>query len=74
VPKKDLDFERLAKVNITGGSIHNIALNATFMAASQPEAVVTMELLLEATRAELRKLERPVNEADFVLPQELRAV
>ncbi|MGA7180815.1 MAG: ATP-binding protein [Thiobacillaceae bacterium] len=63
-PLGDLDLARLAKLNITGGSISNIALNAAFLAA-QAGSRVTMPLLLEAARNEFRKLERPINEADF---------
>jgi hypothetical protein len=68
VPRHGLDFDRLARLNLTGGSIHNVALNAAFLAASTPEdkgRVVTMPLLLAAARAEFRKLERPINEADL---------
>lgn len=61
---RNLDYDRLAKLNLTGGSIHNIALNAAFLAA-QAGTPVTMELILKAARSEFRKLERPVNEADF---------
>ena len=63
-PTQDLDFNRLARLNMTGGSIHNIALNAAFLAAGAGTAV-TMQLVLAAARAEFRKLDRPVNEADF---------
>ena len=59
-----LDYDRLARFNLTGGSIHNIALNAAFLAA-QANTAVTMPLVLAATRTEMRKLERPINEADF---------
>lgn len=59
-----LDYDRLARFNLTGGSIHNIALNAAFLAA-QAGTPVTMQFILNATRAELRKLERPINEAEF---------
>jgi len=59
-----LDHDRLARFNLTGGSIHNIALNSAFLAA-QNGNVVTMPLVFEATRNEFRKLDRPVNEADF---------
>jgi hypothetical protein len=61
-----LDFDRLARFNLTGGSIHNIALNAAFLAA-QSDGAVNMSLLFEAARTEFRKLDRPVNEADFRL-------
>jgi len=60
-----LDYDRLARFDLTGGSIHNIALNAAFFAA-QSRTPVTMPLLLAAARAEFRKLERPVNEASFL--------
>ncbi len=63
-PTRDLDFNRLARLNMTGGSIHNIALNAAFLAAGAGTPV-TMQLVLAAARAEFRKLDRPVNEADF---------
>jgi hypothetical protein len=64
VPKKGLDYDRLARLNITGGDIHNIAINAAFLAA-RASSPVTMPLVLEAARAEFRKNERPINEADF---------
>lgn len=59
-----LDFDWLARFNLTGGSIHNIALNAAFLAA-QAGTPVTMPLVLEAAKIELRKLELPINNADF---------
>jgi len=63
-PRENLDFERLARFNLTGGSIHNVALNAAFLAA-QADLSVTMSLIFDAIRAEFRKLERPINEAEF---------
>jgi hypothetical protein len=59
-----LDFARLARLNLTGGSIHNIALNAAF-AAAEAGSNLTMPILLETARAEYLKLEKPANEADF---------
>ena len=64
VPKATLDYHRLARLNITGGHIHNIALNAAFLAAGAGTPV-TMPLILDAARSEFRKIERPINEADF---------
>jgi hypothetical protein len=64
MPKDTLDYDRLARLNVTGGSIHNVALNAAFLAA-RANSVLTMPLVLEAARAEFRKNERPINEADF---------
>lgn len=66
-PLDALDYDRLARLNLTGGSIHNVALNAAFMAAHASSSV-TMELVMSAARSEYRKLERPINEADFRLP------
>lgn len=65
-PTHGLDYNHLASLNLTGGSIHNVALNAAFLAAAQEEeSVVTMPLVLAAARAEFRKLERPIREVDF---------
>jgi hypothetical protein len=59
-----LDIERLARLALTGGSIQGIALNAAFAAAAAG-VQITMPLVLDAARAEYRKLDKPVNEADF---------
>ncbi|MGH9849946.1 MAG: ATP-binding protein, partial [Blastocatellia bacterium] len=59
-----LDFDRLSRLNLTGGSIHNVALNAAFMAAKANKPVM-MPFIFEAARAEFAKQERPVSEADF---------
>jgi ATPase family associated with various cellular activities (AAA) len=64
LPKRDLDFDRLAKLSVTGGNIHSIVLNAAFLAAQKPEPV-TMQILMMAARMEMRKLEKPVSEAEF---------
>jgi hypothetical protein len=59
-----LDFDRLARLPLTGGSIQGIALNAAFMAA-KAGVEIGMSLLLDAVRGEYRKLDKPINEADF---------
>lgn len=64
VPCEALDYDRLARFNLSGGNIHSIALNAAFAAAGD-DGAVSMPRLLDAVRIELRKLERPVNEAEF---------
>jgi hypothetical protein len=63
-PLDELDYEHLAKLNLTGGHIHGAALNAAFRAAATGSNV-TMRLVLDAVRTELLKLDRPVNDADF---------
>ena len=63
-PTKDLNYERLARLNISGGNIHSIALSAAFMAALNGQTV-TMPILLAAARVELRKLDKLFGEAEF---------
>jgi hypothetical protein len=63
-PTDALDAERLARLNVTGGHIAVIALNAAF-AAAHAGTPVTMPLVLDAARTEFRKLGRPINQNDF---------
>lgn len=63
-PKTEFDYDRLARLRITGGNIHSIALNAAFMAAQNGERV-TMPIILASARMEFRKLEKPFNEMEF---------
>jgi hypothetical protein len=63
-PTRQLDYDRLSRLNLTGGGIHNAALNAAFLAA-QAGTQVTMAVVLAAARSEFIKLDRPINEADF---------
>lgn len=65
MPLGELDYEHLGRINLAGGSIHTIAINAAFLAASQHQQV-EMSHVLQSTRAELRKLERPIYEPDFI--------
>jgi hypothetical protein len=63
-PLETLDFQRLARLNVAGGSIRNIALGAAFLAAEAGEPV-GMSHLLRAARAEYSKLEKPLTEAEI---------
>lgn len=63
-PVDGLDYDRLARLNMTGGNIHSIALNAAF-AAAHAGAAISMPIVLAAARTEMRKLEKPINEVDF---------
>jgi len=63
-PTDGLDADRLARLNVTGGHISVIALNAAFDAA-RAGTPVTMPIVLDAARIEFRKLGRSINEADF---------
>ena len=62
-PLDRLDFARLAQLNVTGGSIRNIALNAAFQAAADGTGV-SMRLIRAAARAEYAKFEKPLTDAE----------
>lgn len=62
-PTQDLDPVKLAKLNIAGGNIRNIALNAAFIAAADDQPI-HMKHLLQAARSEYVKLERPLTDAE----------
>jgi ATP-dependent 26S proteasome regulatory subunit len=61
---QDFDCQRLASLNLSGGNIHSVALNAAFLAAKQ-SSPVTMSLIMDAARSEFKKLEKPSKETDF---------
>ncbi|HYX40255.1 MAG TPA: ATP-binding protein, partial [Pyrinomonadaceae bacterium] len=62
-PLANLDINKLARLNIAGGNIRNIALHAAFLAADEG-AHVTMSHLLRAARSEYAKLEKPLTETE----------
>ncbi len=62
-PVQDLNFERLARLRVSGGNIHNIAMGAAFLAADTGQPV-GMEHLLAAARTEFVKIETPLNDAE----------
>ncbi|MBN3895880.1 MAG: ATP-binding protein [Nostoc sp. NOS(2021)] len=62
-PTADLDALQLARLNVAGGNIRNIALNAAFLAADAGEAV-QMKHVLRAAQTEYAKLEKPLTEAE----------
>jgi SpoVK/Ycf46/Vps4 family AAA+-type ATPase len=68
VPLEPLDYDHLARINLTGGHIVAAALNAAFLAAAAGR-MVGMRDVLQTARAELVKLNRPINAADFVVPE-----
>ena len=55
-PTQGLNFTALARLNVAGGYIRSIALNAAFLAAEAGEPVM-MKHILQATRSEYTKLE-----------------
>jgi hypothetical protein len=63
-PRQGLLFEQLARLNLPGGNIRNIALNAAYIAAEKGEPV-RMNHLQMAARQECLKLERPFTDAEI---------
>jgi len=63
-PTEGLDVSKLAQLNVAGGNIRNIALNAAFLAADAGEPV-RMAHLLRAAHSEYAKLEKPLTEAEI---------
>ena len=62
VPVDGVDFGRLARMSLSGGSIRNVAMGAAFLAAADGRAV-GMDHLHAAAQREHIKLERPLTEA-----------
>lgn len=56
-PVEDLKFDKLAQLNVAGGNIRIIALNAAFLAADARESV-QMKHILQAAQTEYTKLEK----------------
>ncbi|MFJ3880185.1 ATP-binding protein [Streptomyces sp. NPDC090077] len=66
--RNGLDYERLARLDVSGATARTIALNSAFLAAAEGGGI-TMPLVLRAAREEFRKLQQPVRERDFVWPR-----
>jgi hypothetical protein len=63
-PTSGLNHKKLAQLNVAGGNIRNIALNAAFLAA-QAGRPVEMANLMEASRLEAQKMERPLSDSEI---------
>jgi len=63
-PTQDLDIDRLARLNLSGGNIRNVAMGAAFLAA-EAGAAVGMRHLAVAARSEYAKLEKPLSEVEI---------
>ncbi|MEL6463319.1 MAG: ATP-binding protein, partial [Cyanobacteria bacterium J06621_15] len=62
-PTEGLDKYKLARLQVAGGNIRNIALNAAFIAAQAGE-VVKMQHILQAAKSEYTKMERPLTDVE----------
>jgi hypothetical protein len=63
-PTESLDMDKVARLNVAGGNIRNIALHAAFLAAHADEPV-RMVHLLRAARSEYAKLEKPLTDNEI---------
>jgi ATP-dependent 26S proteasome regulatory subunit len=59
-----LDWSALSRLEIAGGNIRNIAVNAAFLAAGQ-QTGIRMEHVLHAARREYAKMDKLPTEAEF---------
>ncbi|WP_414624338.1 ATP-binding protein [Calothrix sp. CCY 0018] len=62
-PTEDLDYQKLGQLNVAGGNIRSIAMNAAFLAADAGD-VVTMNCILQAAKSECIKLERTLTDTE----------
>jgi DNA polymerase III delta prime subunit len=63
-PRTNLDLDALARLEIAGGNIRNIAVNAAFAAAAEDQSVGMRHVMLAATH-EYRKLDRLPTASEF---------
>ncbi|MDJ1183604.1 ATP-binding protein [Roseofilum casamattae] len=63
-PTEGLNFQRLGQLDVTGGNIKSIALNAAFLAADAEEPV-KMKHILEAARTEYMKWGQSLGSAEI---------
>ena len=63
-PTEGLDLAKLSRLNVPGGNIRNVAINAAFLAADAREPV-RMSHLLRAAHTEYAKLEKPLTDAEI---------
>jgi AAA+ superfamily predicted ATPase len=63
-PVRELELNKLARLNITGGNIRNIAMNAAFIAA-RDNASVSMDHVIQAARAEYIKMDKLLNDSEW---------
>ena len=63
-PVNGLDYAKLARLNVAGGNIRNIALNAAFLAADS-DGPVEMGGILRAARTEYAKIKKTLTDAEI---------
>ncbi len=63
-PANGIDYDQLARLEIPGGNIRNIALSAAFLAAGEGLEIGTAHII-HATRREYAKIDKLVTEGEF---------
>lgn len=63
-PTDRLDFGALARLDLAGGNIQSVAINAAFLAAADGR-VITMDHLTHAAEREYSKLDKAPTDAEF---------
>ncbi len=63
-PLNEVDFATLARLEIPGGNIRNIALNAAFLAAAQ-DSPIEMTHIMAAARREYAKIDKMATPYEF---------
>jgi hypothetical protein len=64
VPTEGLDPNRLARLNVSGGNIRNIALHAAFLAADAGQPVRPSHIL-QAARTEYAKIDKTLTDSEI---------
>src|SRR5690606_16127024 len=62
--REGVDLDRVARLQVTGGNIRNIALHAAFLAAAE-RSPVRMRHLWRASRDECARIEKPATAAEI---------
>ena len=68
-----LDYERLAQMEIAGGNIKNIAVNAAFLAAADNGGSgrpISMRHVLRAAEREYAKIDKALGGPELAMPRE----
>ena len=63
-PLAELNYGQLARLNVAGGNIKNIAMSAAFIAADNDEAL-NMRHLMQAAKNEYVKIDKTISQAEF---------
>lgn len=64
-PMGTLDFSKLGRLNISGGNIRNIAINAAFFAADDGNGI-SMDHIRKAARLEYAKMEKQLSSTELI--------